>query len=400
MSHYDVFISASSKDYAIAGEVYRFLRDHKLEVFFSEQSLRQRGSSDYRKVIDEAIEHTTHMVVVTSSRANVEGEWVQAEWGSFISEKRSGRKNGNLVTVLVGGLPLEELPLSLRNLEVLRYNDEDLIKLLSYVAAGAVPIKKPSTGKRRQGKAAVWGAAVLLLLAVGSVVGWNVFYKPGTTGSTIAPPASQEVPISPPAASRPTNPSPAATPLAKLPAAPEQPKQEIVEKKQEPATAKTEPPAPVQTAPSAPPAPAATAPPLQPANPPPSSSAATSRATVLVFINNPGINDRFVDKLLDQLRSGLSQKEQEAPASSAANYVLRWLEKPMFQRQGPNRDGEYTFSISMRCEVYSQANARVVKTIPVHEQQTGRNEQAANILSGLIAKSSAEILGELATLEQ
>ena len=452
MSHYDVFISSSSNDFGIAGEVYRFLRDHKLEVFFSEQSLLQRGSSDYRKVIDEAIEHTCHMVVVTSSRANVEGEWVQAEWGSFINEKRSGRKNGNLVTLLVGALSPADLPMSLRNLEVLPYSDEGLTKLLAYVTpAGTASIASPLGAgairtKKKQGTAAAFGLAGVLLVAVCAVVGWYFFYKPGETKLPVASSFTQGTQTSPPAAPQSQNPSPASDPLAKSPAAQEQPKQEIAGRKQEPATTRPERPAPTQPdiAASAPTAPATTAaasnpqdkqppqpatstqtPPSQvaeqtaareqalspqpsepqktaapprPANPPAPSSAA--KATATVFINNPGINDRFVDKLLAQLRSGLSEKAQEAPAVSEAAYVLRWLEKPMFQREGPNGNGEYTFSISMRCEVYNQTNSQVVKSISVRDNQTGRNEQAASILDGLIAKSSANILNSLATLNQ
>ena len=48
------------------------------------------GSSDYRKEIDRALDASKHMIVVTSKKEHVESSWVEAEWGLFINEKRSG----------------------------------------------------------------------------------------------------------------------------------------------------------------------------------------------------------------------------------------------------------------------------------------------------------------------
>lgn len=74
------------------------------------------------------------MIVVTSSRENVEASWVEAEWGFFVNEMRSGRKSGNLVTVVAGELRVADLPPSLRCYEVLPLNTESLAKLLRYVS--------------------------------------------------------------------------------------------------------------------------------------------------------------------------------------------------------------------------------------------------------------------------
>jgi len=54
------------------------------------------GNSDYRREIDRALEQAKHLIVVTSRKEYVESKWVEAEWGSFINEKRSGRKDGIL----------------------------------------------------------------------------------------------------------------------------------------------------------------------------------------------------------------------------------------------------------------------------------------------------------------
>ena len=91
----DVFISARHSDYEYATQIYRFLGSRGLAVFFSEESLPQLGSSDYRREIDRALDEAQYMIVVTSSTENVQSSWVEAEWGFFINEKRSGRKSGN-----------------------------------------------------------------------------------------------------------------------------------------------------------------------------------------------------------------------------------------------------------------------------------------------------------------
>jgi hypothetical protein len=98
-------------------------------------SLPRLGSSDYRKQIDRALEQAYHIIVVTSSRENVESPWVEAEWGLFINEKRSGRKNGNIITLLAEGLSPVILPPSLRYYEVLNLNTAGLTRMLDYVRA-------------------------------------------------------------------------------------------------------------------------------------------------------------------------------------------------------------------------------------------------------------------------
>lgn len=129
-----VFISANHADYKYASELFRFLRSREVSVFFSEESLPQLGSSDYRKQIDRALDDATHMIVVTSSVPNVESSWVEAEWGFFINEKRSGRKPGNLITLVVGSLKAVDLPPSLRYFEVIPFDSGQFPKLLRYVA--------------------------------------------------------------------------------------------------------------------------------------------------------------------------------------------------------------------------------------------------------------------------
>ena len=129
-----VFISAKSADYEHAQRVYRHLREARIPTFFSQESLPELGNTAYLEEIDRALAEVDHMIVVTTSVEHVLAPWVAAEWRFFINEQRSGRKRGNLMTVVVGGLEFAELPPSLRQYECLRLEPGSLDVLLRYVA--------------------------------------------------------------------------------------------------------------------------------------------------------------------------------------------------------------------------------------------------------------------------
>jgi hypothetical protein len=128
-----VFISSKSADYIHAKQVYAFLMSKGVHCFFSDESLPRLGNSDYRQEIDRALDLAKHLVVVTTSAQHVNSPWVEAEWGFFVQEKRSGRKPGNIVTLVVGDLPPQKLPPSLRYYEVLTLTAESLGRVLRYV---------------------------------------------------------------------------------------------------------------------------------------------------------------------------------------------------------------------------------------------------------------------------
>jgi uncharacterized protein YegL len=132
-NHDLIFLSAKSEDFHSAQQVYSLLKKNGYNVFFSDQTLPHMGKSDYRREIDRALDLAKHMVVVTSRKEYVESKWVEAEWGSFINEKRSGRKQGNIITLITGSMCIEDLPGSLRYYEVLPLEHALLDKILRYL---------------------------------------------------------------------------------------------------------------------------------------------------------------------------------------------------------------------------------------------------------------------------
>lgn len=116
-SIYDVFISHKSDDYKIAEKVYNTLIKAGFEVFLSEKSLPAIANADYVAEIDKALDTTHHLVVIADSIEKINSGWVKYEWSSFLNEKLSGRKDGNIITILTNNISIDKLPLSLRQFE-------------------------------------------------------------------------------------------------------------------------------------------------------------------------------------------------------------------------------------------------------------------------------------------
>ena len=132
-SRFDVFVCYKSADTLHARQVYDLLGSRGLTVFFSRESLPALGSDEYQEQIDAAIDNARHMVVVTSSGAHAQAKWVQYEWRLFLGEKLAGRKTGNLVTVIAGEMAIGDLPISLRNREVIPLVPGKMEHLFDYV---------------------------------------------------------------------------------------------------------------------------------------------------------------------------------------------------------------------------------------------------------------------------
>jgi hypothetical protein len=92
------------------------------------------SSPDYHEERNRAINQAKHMIVVSSSVENILSPWVKDEWGAFIIQKRSGRKpRSNLVTVIIGSVKIDDLPVSLRMNEVIPFDPEKFSTILKYL---------------------------------------------------------------------------------------------------------------------------------------------------------------------------------------------------------------------------------------------------------------------------
>ncbi|MCJ7722974.1 MAG: protein kinase, partial [Anaerolineales bacterium] len=133
--HWDVFITAKNTDYPQARQLHDYLVSWGVKSFLSPAVLPTMGRADYRREIDRALESATHMILVASSVENINSRWVEAEWGGFINELRSGRKSGNLLTVIVGTMKVGDLPFALRQYEVVPFDPSLFETILPYVSS-------------------------------------------------------------------------------------------------------------------------------------------------------------------------------------------------------------------------------------------------------------------------
>jgi hypothetical protein len=87
MKQYDIFISSISEDYECAREIYTFLGNNDIGVFFADEELKNNGNSEYSESIDQAIDASTHMILFASKNDNLNSIWVKSEWPTFINEQ-------------------------------------------------------------------------------------------------------------------------------------------------------------------------------------------------------------------------------------------------------------------------------------------------------------------------
>lgn len=131
---FDVFISYKSEDEVLAKKVYDYLTQSGKEVFFAKETLPQLGKSEYRAAIFDAIEHSKHMVVVSSQPDYLKTKWVTREWDTFDGEVTDGRKDGNLILLLADDIAGDKgrLPEQLRQKVIVKMS-EFRNRLLSYL---------------------------------------------------------------------------------------------------------------------------------------------------------------------------------------------------------------------------------------------------------------------------
>lgn len=137
--NFDVFISHRSHDIEIAKTVYTHLKSKGKEAFLDRVALPVMGDSEYRNSILEAIDNSSHFVLVASDVNFFDSKWVKEECNLFCDEKREGRKNGNFIMVFprqvcgeIFSANKKNLPIQLRSFEIIALEDieENLMRYI------------------------------------------------------------------------------------------------------------------------------------------------------------------------------------------------------------------------------------------------------------------------------
>lgn len=125
MEKYTVFISFKNtdngeptKDAVIAQALYKKLTENNISVFFSNTTLLEKGSSQFKNAIEEALESAIILILVGSKTDYIMSKWVNYEWDTFHNEILSDAKpNGIIIPYLSETIRHAEKPMSLRRLE-------------------------------------------------------------------------------------------------------------------------------------------------------------------------------------------------------------------------------------------------------------------------------------------
>ena len=128
LKFFDIFISHNSEDYKTAKLIYDVLSKKGIKVFLSEITLPAVANTDYIAEINDALNKSKHLIVIADNVNKIISGWVKYEWTSFINEKLSGRKTGNIMTVVTDNIDIDKLPYMLRQFEVININSVDRIE--------------------------------------------------------------------------------------------------------------------------------------------------------------------------------------------------------------------------------------------------------------------------------
>ena len=130
----DVFISFKNSDFSgnktrdaeIARQLYEELTSRKIATFYSSATLLGLGQAVYKKSIDEALESTKVLVVVSTDIKFLESEWVKYEWESFHQDILSGMKKNAQIVPYFASFTREQTPRSLRDLQTFNIDNNSI----------------------------------------------------------------------------------------------------------------------------------------------------------------------------------------------------------------------------------------------------------------------------------
>lgn len=153
---YQVFISYKHSDengnvtidYKCAQELERLLTSKGVSVFFSNHSLVEQGRSNFARAIDDALDEAQLLIAVASKAEYLESRWVSYEWGSFLNDYLSSKRDSpNVITVLKGDVNVNDLPRKLRGLQCFNFDTEMDRIVEAVLSIVSVKEDKPQTKK-------------------------------------------------------------------------------------------------------------------------------------------------------------------------------------------------------------------------------------------------------------
>ena len=130
--HYDVFISFKDQDSDLAEKIYQLCHQHMKVPFWSKRSLPELSKSEYAQAIYQALDRSSHFVVVLSKLDYLYTDWISQEMTIFHREITEGRKSENANFIFVAtdnlyqtiiGNNKKDLPIEYRGYQIIKMSD-------------------------------------------------------------------------------------------------------------------------------------------------------------------------------------------------------------------------------------------------------------------------------------
>lgn len=118
-------------DYYMAKELYEALTQDGFECFFSDETILQSGRSDYSLLIDQYLEKTDLMIVVSTSPEHCNSPWVHYEWHTYSTDVLNKKRKGELISYLDAS-DVQAFPLRLRTNQVFEKNNNGIENILKF----------------------------------------------------------------------------------------------------------------------------------------------------------------------------------------------------------------------------------------------------------------------------
>ena len=145
---YDVFLchkttgegGVKTEDFHRATQLYHFLKDQGMRVFFAPESLAAAAGANYEAGIYHALHTARTMLVVCSKAEYLSSPWVRSEWSRFL-ELADADANRHLVPLLYNHFSSSNLPAPFRyrKLQGLDMTDINAPQTLLQIVGSTLP---------------------------------------------------------------------------------------------------------------------------------------------------------------------------------------------------------------------------------------------------------------------
>lgn len=196
MTKYSVFISFKNTfdgkptiDAEIAKKLYDTLTSRGVATFYSNDTIKNLGASEYKQVINDALDSSAVLILIGSRLEHIKkdtAQWVHYEWGNFHSECMYSNGSKILVPYLSDTIARKDKPFELREIQTFTLENNSVDEVVEFVLnflnpqqrqqANASPVEqvadiaKPPLGKaeksRKRAKIGTWVNLSILLFLI------------------------------------------------------------------------------------------------------------------------------------------------------------------------------------------------------------------------------------------